>query len=79
MYGFNLTLYGINGRPAAAIDGFFYSEAMRESGIVWNEEKLRVFLTDPELLVPDNRMVFFGLNNEQDLEDLIAFLIGLGD
>jgi len=79
MYGFNLTLYGINGRPAAAIDGFFYSEAMRNSGIVWNREILRAFLTNPQAVVPDTRMVFFGLENEKDRDDLVEYLIGLGD
>lgn len=79
MYGFNLTLYGINGRPAAEIDGFFYSEAMQNSGIVWDEENLRAFLTDPQAVVPDTRMTFFGLATEKDRDDLIEFLVNLDD
>lgn len=79
MYGFNLTLYGIIGRKAAAIDGFFYSDAMRESGIVWNAELIKLFITDPFIVVPETRMTFFGLPNEQDREDLVEFFKTLTD
>ena len=73
MYGFNLTLYGIMGRPAAGIDGFVYSDAMANSNIVWDAENMDEWLIDPWAVMPDTRMVFFGLATEQDRIDLISY------
>ena len=50
--GFGPHLYGIIGRPAAAATDFRYSDAMRNSRIVWSEAKLREFLKAPSKTVP---------------------------
>jgi cytochrome c len=34
------TLHGLFGREAGTLEGFDYSDAMREAGIVWSEETL---------------------------------------
>ena len=68
------TLQGMFGRPAAAVPGFAYSEALRRSGIVWNDASLAAFLTDPRGTVPDNRMAFAGLRDPNDVDAIIAFL-----
>ena len=68
------TLQGMFGRPAAAVPGFAYSEALRRSGIVWNDASLAAFLADPRGTVPDNRMAFAGLRDPNDVDAIIAFL-----
>lgn len=79
MYGMNLTLYGIIGRKAASIEGFFYSEAMQESGITWTPELVKLFITDPFVVIPETRMTFFGLPSEKDRDDLVEYLTTLQD
>ena len=70
-------LHGIVGRPAASIEGFRYSPTMKEKaagGLVWTEENLRAYIKQPKEVVPGGSMSFPGLRNEQQLNDLIAFL-----
>jgi len=68
-------LNGLFGRNAASIEfphGF--SEALKRSEIVWNEQVLDAFLTNPARLVPGTKMTFLGMDDSQDRADLICFL-----
>jgi cytochrome c len=51
-------LRGVYGRKAGAIDSFHYSDALRNSKVVWSDETLDRWLTDTEELVPNNDMSF---------------------
>ncbi|HKN26830.1 MAG TPA: cytochrome c family protein [Roseiarcus sp.] len=64
---------GVFGRKAGSLPDYNYSEALKSSNIVWNEETLDKWLTDPQALVPGAKM-FFHLANPQDRADVIAFL-----
>ncbi len=68
------SLFGLFGRTAGSVEGYKYSKAMKESGIVWDEETLDAFLTKPKDLVPKTKMNFPGFKNEQDRIDIIAYL-----
>lgn len=75
--GVGPNLHGVVGRKAAAIEGFRYSPSMRqkaEGGLTWTEEDLRAYLRNPKEVVPAGSMAFPGLRNEQQLNDLIAYL-----
>lgn len=50
------SLYGIIGRRAGTVGGFRYSEAMRESNLVWTAESLDKFLEAPTKVVPGTTM-----------------------
>jgi len=70
-------LHGVIGRKAAAKDGFRYSAAMQKKGEenwVWSEENLHPYLRNPREVVPGTNMAFAGLRNEQQLNDVIAYL-----
>ncbi len=67
-------LVGIFGRKAGSVEGFKYSSAMKESGIVWDEETLAKYVANPKNVVPGNRMAFAGLKKEADIENLLAYL-----
>jgi cytochrome c len=71
---FGPQLNGIIGRPAAATADFRYSQAMKNSGIVWSEEKLRAFLKSPDDVVPGNKMRFFGIGSDREIDNLLAYL-----
>jgi cytochrome c len=65
---------GLIGRKAGSVEGFNYSEAMKNSGITWDETSLDEYLTDPKKKVPGNKMVFPGIKDELQRGDLIAYL-----
>ena len=68
------SLHGIFTRKAGELADFRYSPAMKRSGIVWTPETLDQFITDPQAMVPANRMPFAGIANASDRADLIAYL-----
>jgi cytochrome c len=72
--GFGPQLNGIVGRPAGSTADYHYSAAMQNAGFVWTEEKLRAFVKDPDAVVPGNKMRFFGIRSERELNDLLAYL-----
>lgn len=67
-------LNGVVGRKAGTYPGFDYSSANKNSGIVWTPEELDKYLTDPQKVVPGTKMIFPGLKNAQQRQDVIAFL-----
>lgn len=72
--GFGPQLNGIVGRQAGATSDFRYSAAMKQAGFVWTEDKLRAFLKSPDDVVPGNKMRFWGLRSDREIDDLLAYL-----
>lgn len=68
------SLNGIVGRKAASVGDFRYSNQMKRSNLLWDSENLRLFVTNPQKLVPGNRMPFAGVQNETDVDDIVAYL-----
>ncbi len=68
------SLHGIFERKAAALTDFRYSPAMKRSGISWTPETLDKFITEPQAMVPANRMPYAGMANPNDRADLIAYI-----
>jgi len=64
---------GVFGRKAASLPDYDYSDALKSTKIVWNEETLDKWLTDPQAVAPGAKM-FFHLENPQDRADVIAYL-----
>lgn len=67
-------LFGIFGKKAGTVPGFYYSTAMKQSDIVWNDETMATFLRDPRGAIPGNHMSFPGIEDEAKLGDLLARL-----
>ncbi len=68
------SLHGVVGRTAGSVEGFRYSAANRNSGLVWSEEQLFTYLEAPQRTIPGTTMAFAGLRNPQDRADVIAYL-----
>lgn len=64
---------GIVGRRAGSVPGFAYSDALRTSGLVWDAALLDRWLTNPEALVPGQRMGY-RIADPQMRADIIAYL-----
>jgi cytochrome c len=67
-------LQGLFGRKAGSGGGYESSEAMVKSGIVWDDRTLVEYLKDPKGRVPGTKMVYPGLKQEVQQEDMVAFL-----
>lgn len=79
-------LFGIVGRPVASVEGFSYSDGLKEvgaSGTVWDADLLAGFLTDPNAWVKEktgkagakSKMTF---KAKGDPADLVAYLASVG-
>ena len=71
------SLLGVVGRKVASVEGFSYSDSMKEygaTGAVWDEATLSTYLENPKAVVAKTKMAFAGLKKEDERADLIAFL-----
>jgi cytochrome c len=66
-------LGGVYARMAGSVDSFEYSDALKKSKIIWNDESLEKWLTDPEQFVPNNNMAFH-LEKAGERREIIAYL-----
>lgn len=71
-------LNGINGRKAAAVEGYNYSDPLKSSGITWDEATFKEFVKNPKAKVPGTKMIFPGLASDKDQEDVWAFVSQFG-
>jgi cytochrome c len=72
--GIGPNLFGVAGRKAASLPGFYYSPALKASNIVWTNDKLTAWVTNPAKLVPGTRMVFAGIHDPARAADVVAYL-----
>jgi cytochrome c len=76
--GRNLTgpsLANLFGRKAGTVSSFLrYSDALKRSGVVWDEKTLDAWLKEPEKFIPGNDMTFPGIKDDQVRRELIAYL-----
>jgi len=75
--GIGPNLHGVVGRKAASVEGYRFSNAMKEKGEqgwTWTDDNLRPYLHNPREVVPGTNMSFPGIRNDQQINDLIAYL-----
>jgi cytochrome c len=68
------SLNGVVGRKAGTYPGYAYSDANRNSGVVWTEAALAQYLPSPKDFIPGTKMTFAGLPMPQDVANVIAYL-----
>jgi cytochrome c len=71
------SLHGIIGRHSASIETYTYSPAMKSFDKTWDEAQLNTYLTDPRAVVPGTKMIFPGLKDDKDRQNVIAYLATL--
>jgi cytochrome c len=67
-------LNGIDGRKSGTAADYNYSDANKNSGITWNEAQFKEYIKDPKAKIPGTKMVFAGIKNEKEVNDLWAYL-----
>jgi len=65
---------GLFGRVAGTVPGFDYSQAMKDSKIIWNEQTLDRFIAKPLAMLPGTSMTYDGVPDAKERSDLIAYL-----
>jgi cytochrome c len=72
--GIGPSLAGVVGRKAGTAPNFAYSDAMKSSGITWDESSLNDYLKNPKAKVPGTKMVFAGVADDDARAALVKFL-----
>jgi cytochrome c len=67
-------LNGIDGRKSGTAPDYNYSDANKNSGITWNEAQFKEYIKDPRAKIPGTKMVFAGIKNEKEINDLWAYI-----
>jgi cytochrome c len=67
-------LNGLNGRKSGTAPDYSYSDANKNSGITWNEAEFKDYIKDPKAKIPGTKMIFAGIKNENEVNDLWAFI-----
>jgi cytochrome c len=67
-------LHGVFGRQAGSLEGFNYSEPVKNAGFIWDAAQLDQWLQAPQTFLPGNRMAFAGVRDETQRRDLIAYI-----
>ncbi len=67
-------LNGLDGRHSGSVPDFDYSDANKNSGIVWNEATFKKYIQNPQGAIPGTKMIFPGVKNEQQVNDLWAYV-----
>ena len=68
------SLFGVIGRKSAGLDNFNYSEGMKKFDHTWDDETLDTYLADPRAAVPGTKMIFPGIKDKTERDDVIAYL-----
>jgi cytochrome c len=68
------SLFGVVGRKSGTVDNFNYSEAMKNFDHVWDAGTLDTYLADPRAVVPNTKMIFPGIKDKTERDDVIAYL-----
>lgn len=67
-------LNGLFGRKAGTVEGYAYSPANKNSGVVWDEATFTDYIKDPKAKMPGTKMVFAGIKDDQRIKDLVSYL-----
>ena len=72
--GVGPNLHGLFGRKAGTKEGFAFSQPMKNSNIVWDDETIAKYLVEPRTYIPGNKMAFPGMKREDEIRNLLAYL-----
>lgn len=69
------SLANLLSRKAGTAEGFpHYSQALKDTNVIWNENNLDKWLDDPRRFIPGTSMAMQGIKDAQERSDLIAYL-----
>ncbi|MQU07364.1 c-type cytochrome [Pseudomonas helleri] len=72
--GFGPHLNGVIGRQAGSLPGYQFSQAMKNSGVIWTPETLAAYIEAPKKVVKGTRMIFWGISDPEKIANLLAYI-----
>ncbi|KAH8090871.1 cytochrome c [Filobasidium floriforme] len=67
-------LHGVFGRRSGQAEGFSYTAANVNKGVVWEVDTMTEYLENPKKYIPGTKMAFAGLKKLGDRQNLVAYL-----
>ena len=71
-------LNGLDGRHSGSAPGYSYSDANKNSGIIWSEKTFEQYVKDPRAMITGTKMIFPGIKNDKERDNLWAYLKQFG-
>ena len=71
-------LNGLEGKKAGTTPDYSYSEANKNSGLVWSDAVFKEYIKNPMGQMPGTKMAFPGIKNETEISNLWAYLKQFG-
>jgi len=71
-------LNGLDGRKSGTTPDYNYSDANKNSGLTWNEATFKDYIKNPRAKIPGTKMIFPGITNEKEADNLWAYLKSFG-
>lgn len=68
-------LHGIIGQPAATRPGYTYSDALKNSGIIWSAETLTAWVVASEAMAPGTWMAYSNIVAPDEMERLVGYIV----
>jgi cytochrome c len=69
------TLHGVVGRKSGSIQGFNYSQSLKQANLTWDEATLDKFIANPDGVVQNNNMKpYTGIADQAVRQKIIEFL-----
>lgn len=68
------SLFGVYGSKSAQVAGYEYSDALKSLNVTWDDPTLDKWLTDPRAMASGTKMIFPGVPDAKQRQDIIAYL-----
>ena len=65
-------MFGLFGRKTGSVEGYSYTAANKDKGIVWGEETLFEYLENPKKYIPGTKMAFAGLKKPKERHGILS-------
>jgi len=68
-------LFGIIGKEAGTVEGYTrYSKELKESGIIWTEETIDMYIENSEKFIPGNKMASGRIKDKKTRDAIIRYI-----
>ena len=68
------SLFGVYGTKSAEVPGYQFSDALKKLNVTWDDATLDKWLTNPRDMAPGTKMIFPGVSDPKQRQDIIAYL-----
>lgn len=75
--GMGPNLVGVFGKQAGSKEGYAYSTALTDSGLVWDAATLDAFIASPQRVVSGTKMAFGGVSDEAKRTEIVEYIAQL--